>query len=340
MNIDKYYYKIYEGCKPVEGAKRAVICDLERKSAILITKDLFSILRDNKLNSIGEIKSLYGKDNENTIQEYFDFLIENEIIHLCEKDELDLFPEVSLKWEIPSIISNAIIDYDKESTFSFEDIFMQLNSLGCIDLLLRFYDDISLGNLKEILEKLNKTTIENIQLVLKYSNSFVNEEDILILKKEFSRLASVIIFNSPVNPNLKNSNKEFDLIYTQEVLNPESHCGFISPKSFRFNFDFYTESLKHNNCLNKKISIDINGNIKNCPSAKPNYGNISSTKLSDVLPNENFKKLWHVNKDSVEKCKDCEFRYICSDCRIFTEKDELHSKPLNCNYDPYNAKWN
>ncbi len=340
MNIDNYHFKVFESCKPVKGAKRAVICDLERKSALLITKDLYTILQKNKLNTIGEIKSLYGKDDENTIQEYFDFLLEHEVIFLCKKYELNLFPEISLEWEIPSIISNAIIDCNKKSSFNFDDIFEELNALGCKDLLLRFYDDIELERLKEILSKIDKTTIENIQLIVKYSIAFESKENIAKLKTEYSRLASVIVFNSPQNPKLKDDNSQFDLIYTEDIISPKSHCGFISPKTFRFNFDFYTESLKHNNCLNKKISVDINGNIKNCPSASPSYGNINTTKLSDVLLDDNFKKLWSINKDSVEKCKDCEFRYICSDCRVFTENNDLYSKPLHCKYDPYKAKWN
>jgi len=38
--------------------------------------------------------------------------------------------------------------------------------------------------------------------------------------------------------------------------------------------------------------------------------------------------------------KDCEFRYICTDCRVFIQEDtDILSKPLKCKYNPYEATW-
>jgi len=37
--------------------------------------------------------------------------------------------------------------------------------------------------------------------------------------------------------------------------------------------------------------------------------------------------------------KDCEFRYICHDCRAHTQNEEKYSKPLKCKYNPYEAIW-
>ena len=44
--------------------------------------------------------------------------------------------------------------------------------------------------------------------------------------------------------------------------------------------------------------------------------------------------------DKIIVCKDCEFRYICTDCRIFIkDNNNIYSQPLHCNYNPYIAKW-
>ena len=38
--------------------------------------------------------------------------------------------------------------------------------------------------------------------------------------------------------------------------------------------------------------------------------------------------------------KDCEFRYICTDCRAYVEDPEdILSKPLKCGYNPYTGEW-
>lgn len=73
---------------------------------------------------------------------------------------------------------------------------------------------------------------------------------------------------------------------------------------------------------------------------KHSYGHIQHTKLKECLEKEDFKKLWHIKKDEIEICRDCEFRYLCPDCRVFTISDNLYSKPKKCNYDPYKNSWN
>ena len=54
-----------------------------------------------------------------------------------------------------------------------------------------------------------------------------------------------------------------------------------------------------------------------------------------------FKEKWGISKDHISVCRDCEFRYACSDCRAYLENPEdAFSKPLKCGYDPYSGKWN
>ena len=88
-----------------------------------------------------------------------------------------------------------------------------------------------------------------------------------------------------------------------------------------------------NTCLNKKLSITKEGLIKNCPSLSKSYGNVNNTSLEKVVNKKSFKYLWEINKDQINVCKDCEFRYICSDCRAFLNHD--NDKPKKCNYNPY-----
>jgi len=62
--------------------------------------------------------------------------------------------------------------------------------------------------------------------------------------------------------------------------------------------------------------------------------------LHAALARTGFKDLWSINKDQIEVCKDCEFRYVCTDCRAFiTDPDNRYSKPSTCTYDPYTAQW-
>jgi hypothetical protein len=65
---------------------------------------------------------------------------------------------------------------------------------------------------------------------------------------------------------------------------------------------------------------------------------IKDTTLAVEKPG--FRKYWDINKDKIHVCKDCEFRYICTDCRAYVEDPEdILSKPLKCDYNLYTGEW-
>ena len=71
-----------------------------------------------------------------------------------------------------------------------------------------------------------------------------------------------------------------------------------------------------------------------------NFGNHREVSLDNVINNPNFKKLWKKHKDLIHVCKDCEFRYMCTDCRVFIkDSKDIYSQPAKCSYNPYIAKW-
>lgn len=131
-----------------------------------------------------------------------------------------------------------------------------------------------------------------------------------------------------------------NLIYLKEDIPSEAHCGNISPNNFMQNLKMFSESQKYNTCLNRKISLDINGEIKNCPSMTKGYGSIKNTTLEEALIKPGFKDMRYIHKDQIEICKDCEFRHICTDCRAYIQDpNNIYSKPAKCSYDPYTATW-
>ena len=77
------------------------------------------------------------------------------------------------------------------------------------------------------------------------------------------------------------------------------------------------ESQSYNTCLNRKVSIDPKGFVKNCPSTIETFGNVEDIKLKDLITNKEFIKMWGISKDQVLDCKVCEYRYICT-CLLYT----------------------
>lgn len=294
------------------------------------------LLHDGK--EVDEIISVYG-NNGYVVEENLNVLIENEIIFLTDKPEL--FPKLDMSWFAPFFVTNSIIDIDKNSTYNIYSILTQLNKINCTTLQIRFFYNITFKNIIKIIKFFDNihAIIKTIDIVLPYSK-FINNKLKSIIEN-FPRINSITVFNSPsnefINPIRHNSGF---IEYSIHNIYNERSCGNISKEYFTPNIKAFTESQKHNTCLNRKISIDTNGNIKNCPSMPQSFGNIKDTTLEEALNDKDFKKYWNITKDDINVCKDCEFRHICTDCRAYLEDPkDIYSKPLKCGYDPYTNKW-
>lgn len=336
--------KLFPNCIPVKGKSRSIICDLQREKLDFIPNELVDFLDTYNGNKIKDIRADYDEESQEIITEYISFLHNRNYIFFCTEKEVEWFPDLEIVWDSPSVIENAIIDIDQDSKHDFRDIFSQLNELGCIAIELRFFQEYKIEELRKVLLLLKKHRIESIYIKILYTSSYsVLATENLI--KEFPRLRSLLIHSFPLDrPNdLKSLNQESsdEIEYTVQEINSSDHCGFISPIYFRLNITSFSESKLFNNCLNRKISIDAKGEIRNCPAMPLSYGDSKSKKLASVLDLSAFKKVWTITKDQIEICKTCEFRYICSDCRAFTQNksNALFSKPLKCSYNPETMKW-
>ena len=90
---------------------------------------------------------------------------------------------------------------------------------------------------------------------------------------------------------IMNSRDQFineQLILNEKKLVDSQMCGLIDETLLCVNLDTYAKYVLGNNCLWKKVAIDIDGNIKNCPSMDFTYGNIKNTDLISVLTNTRY----------------------------------------------------
>ncbi|MCK4661862.1 MAG: grasp-with-spasm system SPASM domain peptide maturase [Bacteroidales bacterium] len=333
----KIFYKLYADCIHVKGWRRSLIIDFLKHEYFFIPNILFDILTEYKDKSLKEIKKAFGNEHNEIIDEYFNYLIDKKLVFICEAHELDYFPDISIDWQFPSYITNAIIEYSNIDIL--KTVLFQLDKLFCKHIQLRFYTSINFHKLKDILLEVTKTSINSIELVLKYSQE-TSMNNLVEIAYSFPRLQKIIIFSSNdflIKP--MNKNQKTDIIFLKNIIDKD-HCGYVSPEYFSTNLTFFSESKKYNTCLNRKASIDENGFIKNCPAIEKDYGNIKDITLKEAIEKPGFKDLWHIHKDKIEVCKDCEFRYMCTDCRVFIKDPKnIYSQPAKCNYNPYIAKW-
>ena len=268
LNSNKYF-ALFPCCKVVDGKNKSAIYDLQRETYVLIPLSLSYILKHDKHLSLDEIFKKYP-GNEDTIEEYMNFLYEKDLGTFFDKNEV-VFKELSSKFQTPHLITNAIFDYDSTSSYDLQRGIKQLHDIGCEDLEIRFYDKIKLYYLSSVVAYTKGTCIRDLELLFPYSEE-MHIDNILKLRYSNPRIRKVTISGCP--PTLENiyDSNEIYIIYTTERITSEEQCGVISPWYMLPKTELYLESLTYNNCLNQKISIDRFGNIKNCPSMGKSYG--------------------------------------------------------------------
>lgn len=332
-------FKLFANCILVKGVNQSTICDLQRNDVRVIPNDLYDLLIENEGKTIDKIKKEYGNKFDDIIDEYFQFLYENEFVFFSK--QVDIFPKLSMEWSDSAIINNCIIDIDENSNYDILNVLKQLEDLHCRHLEIRNFESPRIKILEDVLKFLKKTesTIQSVEILLPFFNDI--ESWIATIKETYSRVSYIRVYKSPFNKNLAPSgDHQLHTMFSKQNYVSELCCGKVNQNFFAANMTTFTESINFNSCLNKKLSIDKKGNIKNCPSMQLGFGYVESTKLKSVIANKDFTKVWNISKDKISICKDCEFRHICTDCRAYLEnpKDEF-SKPLKCGYNPYTNEW-
>ncbi len=337
---ERIYYQLHASCIPVQGARRSIICDLIRTNYVFIPTDLCLILMENDQLNLNELAQKYGEDFYDTISEYLLFLIKNE--YVFESIEGSSFPPLNLSWKSPVLIQNAIVDHDAQSHHDYAHIARQLEICGCEHLELRFFDVISMEKLTGILNHFSQSAIYSIQLLVKHSNENTTNDYLRLVRKEY-RIVQVIVHSAPTEGAVEEVEFLIDkncVYYTKQCIKDETHCGVVSPTYFTVNTTFYTEAQHHNTCLNGKVAIDKKGQLKNCPSMATRFGQANEiADFKTIIETAAFQKIGSISKNDIEICRDCEFRYICTDCRAYTKDDKANGKPAKCTYDPYTATW-
>lgn len=338
------YFRLFANCIPVRGAKRSIICDLQRTSFKFIPNSLVDLLNELRTKCIEEVESsLECSEDRETLKDYLEFLTKNEFGFYCSKEELILFPDIDFKPSktIEPLVTNAIIDVSPDSTHDYPRLLRELELLGCKHIQVRSYEQIGfVHSANHILSLAEGSRIQSIDFLAKYTTG-VLEESLFPLTEKYSRLKEITVHSSPFKKIVKDGRGVSRLFYVEDAISSNQHCGIISPYYFAINVEAFGHAQNRNSCLHGKISIDEHGDIKNCPSMKVVFGNTRKNSLREALLSTHFKNHWNITKDQISICRDCEFRYICTDCRAFTlDTNTAYGKPSKCSYDPYTATWN
>ena len=322
MMMNKYFI-LYQDCQIVKGAKNILLCDLYTKNSININ-EVYSYFED-------DLSILYGDKSK----EIIDFLIEEKFGYISVEKSTH---RKSLQWGSSKLINEIIIEHSRNEGFSIENVYKKLESIGAEFIQIRFID-YSFRKLKKVFSLLSSSNIRTIEILVPYMDEDKNSALISYVEKN-PRVQILYFYNSPFNKSI-NKPFYFNVIYYERNLTDEKLCGIINTDYFLIDIKNFSKSKNVNNCLKDKLFISRNGTIKNCPSLHHEIGHINNILIEDLYTVIEADPVRNITKDSIEICKDCEYRYICTDCRAYLEKPSNPlSKPLKCGYDPYKGIWN
>jgi radical SAM protein with 4Fe4S-binding SPASM domain len=141
------------------------------------------------------------------------------------------------------------------------------------------------------------------------------------------------------NDNVEFKNKIIDFVIDDAIsLRKSKQMAFMTA-----DISTFCHKMKYHPCLGCTIAISFDGRFMPCPMMRNrSFGNVRNKPLHTIFETKmnDLNKFWMLNLDNIDKCKDCEFRYACGDCRALEEKltGKIDGK-VTCSYDPLEGKW-
>ena len=95
--------------------------------------------------------------------------------------------------------------------------------------------------------------------------------------------------------------------------------------------------------IGKNLYVQPEGNAYPCVAWRTSdayIGNVFTDGLEQVLKSKQFADFAERSVDTIQQCKECEFRYLCGGgCRAWNnEKDKINAPPANCDHLQERAK--
>ena len=182
-------FYLFSSCFTTKGATRSILIDSERKIFEFIPNALEHILKVHQGKTFNELIS-YDNVNLNVLEEYFNFLINNEFIYFSN----DSFWKKNPNYEFENkLLKDIIIDYSIIIKNYFDEIIFQISDLFCEGLLIIFDNNEDEKEVLYVLDKIKHSTIEHLEIYINYSETLNSVYYDWFLKFPFLQL---IVFNN------------------------------------------------------------------------------------------------------------------------------------------------
>ena len=255
---------------------------------------------------------------------------------LLRDDVLDLMEHAKAKGvETLEIFTNA--------TLMNEDVAKGLARLGALAAVSLYsyrpetHDKVTRvrGSFERTLRGIKLLKAHRVPVRVSVIAMSVNEKDIPGTMKFLKELGVSFRPPDPVRPSGRGRRRD---------LEPKKYGKSFVMRSPMFwaTKETFALSTRWNPCWFGKAAIASNGDVMPCVFARELVvGNVREKLVKEVVLGDAMLELWGLNKDKIEVCRDCEYRYLCHDCRplAYGYTGNLYAKTARCAYNPYTGTW-
>ena len=199
------------------------------------------------------------------------------------------------------------------------------------------HDKITLqpNSFNKTMAAIRKIQAANIPLRIASIIMKANENEVENIMKLYEELGMKGAYPDVIRPTGRGDDQHLlPTTYCKPPIRPPFYTDEVS----------FTDAHHHHTCLAGKIAVTTSGDVIPCIFARNQQcGNIVNSSLAEILSGQSLNNCWHTTKDSINKCKDCEYRYACSDCRPLAQGTDPEkcwlAAPKNCSYNPITGTW-
>lgn len=228
-----------------------------------------------------------------------------------------------------TLITDDCIDFFKQHNVSIATTLYADNAA--------VHDRVTLhaGSFEKTMAAIQKILASGIPLRLASIIMKANEHEVENIMNVYARLGLEPALPDVVRPTGRGDDQALlPLAYSKPMIKPPFFADAAT----------FAKVQKFHSCLAGRAAIAANGDVIPCIFARTQVcGNILASSLADILNGQLLAECWCTTKDCIDKCKACEYRYACYDCRPLAQGSDpqksWQAAPADCLYNPYTGKW-
>jgi len=118
-----------------------------------------------------------------------------------------------------------------------------------------------------------------------------------------------------------------------ELYQDEKSINLCEDWKFQVTKEIYYKSLSFHPYFHGRLYINHHGKITNSYNDIIPIGNIDDLTSKNIINTMITEKFWNTNRDKIDNCKKCEFRYCCIDNTLINKSNEVSILQKRCKYE-------